>query len=185
MAQRAGVQQLVRVDTGDGAAGDVAHVVHATLQSTGCMDIEGSRGSCAGPTLHPARARRDIGPIGRCSAAFMAQAGPWLLKVVPPEATADQAPRSRHPGASAAVRAVPTMKEVRPRCCRPAMMVSASSSVTPRSCRGQGEHGMASMGTLAATHCAVRELPRVLPSTHVSDGTSSSPSSLPECWRGW
>ena len=33
VAQRAGVNQLVRVDAGDGAAGDVAHIVHAALHS--------------------------------------------------------------------------------------------------------------------------------------------------------
>ena len=32
MAQRARVDQLVRVDAGNGAAGDVPHVVHAALQ---------------------------------------------------------------------------------------------------------------------------------------------------------
>ena len=195
VAQRARVDELVGVDAGDGGAGDVAHVVHARLRAT--TDARKRRGGLAG-----GRARgRARGHLPEGGEAALLQGGVPHRTGCLPSPFCFFLPLHPPPPPPP-----PTMKEVRPRSCRPAMMWSASSSVTPRSCRDGQRRGVCVGGGGQACNgggCSqppgmpLPRLPNLLPGVCCSVAQPAglcftqccasrcAALPLPGCWRGW
>lgn len=153
VAQRAGVHQLVRVNARDGRSRDVAHVVHPRLQAG--QGGGSRRGTVSGGTV--GARERHAGALQSGSLG-----GQLVLAVAWREQLHDQArpmlgPPGRLPPSQG--QEALTMKEVRPRCCSPSMMRSASSSCTPRSCTAGRREALLVRrwwGDRAWVHCMVR-----------------------------